>query len=378
MTGVPVLAGDLTDVAGRLDAAAAAGRGGGDGARARAAVPVAAAAAAAGAGAVRGGDRLRRAGAARVAADDGLDRGAARAAGVGGRLRDPVPGAGARVGGPSIATAALATAVGFLVLLLSPVPMVRGFGALLVVGVGVSLVVALTAGTAVLVLARRRRASDGPVARSLRGAGDLVDGAAQARRAGAAAGRRARPSGCSARRVPSPGARARRRRSSLAVVRLGAGLADRGRLRPAAARPAGPRGGARPRRAAARHRVSRVRSTCSSRRADLTDPKVVAWMRDYQNEVLMRHGYSAREGLRGRRAVPGALAAGPVPHARAVGDARADPGAAGRRPGVLLAGRDHAGPQHRGARLRHPAAVARAAARGDAGHARAARPAGRA
>ena len=33
---------------------------------------------------------------------------------------------------PAIATAALATAAGFLVLLLSPVPMVRGFGVLLV------------------------------------------------------------------------------------------------------------------------------------------------------------------------------------------------------------------------------------------------------
>ena len=48
VTGVPVLAGDLTDVLAALDAAAAAGRGGGDGAGAGAAVPRAAAAAAAG------------------------------------------------------------------------------------------------------------------------------------------------------------------------------------------------------------------------------------------------------------------------------------------------------------------------------------------
>ncbi|WP_270042045.1 MMPL family transporter, partial [Solirubrobacter ginsenosidimutans] len=82
----------------------------------------------------------------------------------------------------SICTAALATAVGFLVLLLSPVPMVRGFGALLVVGVGVALAVALTAGTAVLALASRRRASAGAVARSLRGAGELFDGAGGALR----------------------------------------------------------------------------------------------------------------------------------------------------------------------------------------------------
>ena len=51
-----------------------------------------------------------------------------------------------------IATAALATGVGFLVLLLSPVPMVRGFGALLVVGSAIAFVVALTAGTAALTL----------------------------------------------------------------------------------------------------------------------------------------------------------------------------------------------------------------------------------
>ena len=37
-------------------------------------------------------------------------------------------------GGPTIVTAGAATAVGFLVLLLSPVPMVRGFGLLLVLG----------------------------------------------------------------------------------------------------------------------------------------------------------------------------------------------------------------------------------------------------
>ncbi len=56
----------------------------------------------------------------------------------------------AAVGGPTIATAGLATAAGFLVLLLSPVPMVRGFGALLVLGIVIALVCALTAGFASL------------------------------------------------------------------------------------------------------------------------------------------------------------------------------------------------------------------------------------
>jgi hydrophobe/amphiphile efflux-3 (HAE3) family protein len=59
--------------------------------------------------------------------------------------------ASASVGGPTIATAGLATAVGFLVLLLSPVPMVRGFGVLLVLGIAIALGCALSAGFAALV-----------------------------------------------------------------------------------------------------------------------------------------------------------------------------------------------------------------------------------
>jgi uncharacterized protein len=68
----------------------------------------------------------------------------------GGDARSVARGA-ASAGGPTIATAGLATAVGFLVLLLSPVPMVRGFGALLVVGIVLALGCALTAGFAALV-----------------------------------------------------------------------------------------------------------------------------------------------------------------------------------------------------------------------------------
>ena len=49
-----------------------------------------------------------------------------------------------------IATAGAATAAAFLVLLLSPVPMVRGFGALLVIGIVIAFAVTLTAGFAVL------------------------------------------------------------------------------------------------------------------------------------------------------------------------------------------------------------------------------------
>jgi hydrophobe/amphiphile efflux-3 (HAE3) family protein len=58
-------------------------------------------------------------------------------------------------GAPTIATAALASIGGLLVLMLSPVPMVRGFGLLLVLGVALAFLCALTAGSAVLVLAGR-------------------------------------------------------------------------------------------------------------------------------------------------------------------------------------------------------------------------------
>jgi hydrophobe/amphiphile efflux-3 (HAE3) family protein len=58
----------------------------------------------------------------------------------------------ANLSGPTIATACLATAAGFLVLLLSPTPMVRGFGVLLVVGVLLAFALVMTAGFAALSL----------------------------------------------------------------------------------------------------------------------------------------------------------------------------------------------------------------------------------
>ncbi len=61
--------------------------------------------------------------------------------------------AAAAKGAPAIATAALASVAGMLVLLLSPVPMVRGFGLLLVLGIALAFVCALGAGSAAMVLA---------------------------------------------------------------------------------------------------------------------------------------------------------------------------------------------------------------------------------
>jgi len=57
----------------------------------------------------------------------------------------------AAAGGPTIAAAGLATATGLLVLLLSPIPMVRGFGVALIIGIVFAFLLALTAGFAALV-----------------------------------------------------------------------------------------------------------------------------------------------------------------------------------------------------------------------------------
>ena len=74
----------------------------------------------------------------------------------------------ARAGAPTIATAALATATGFLVMLLSPIPMVRGFGLLLVLGIALAFATALTAGSAALALTPRAPGPGTPIGRVAR------------------------------------------------------------------------------------------------------------------------------------------------------------------------------------------------------------------
>jgi uncharacterized protein len=68
--------------------------------------------------------------------------------------------AAAAAGGPTIAIACLATAAGFLALLVSPTPMIRGFGLLLVVGSLIAFALAITAGLAALSLRRGAFLSD--------------------------------------------------------------------------------------------------------------------------------------------------------------------------------------------------------------------------
>jgi uncharacterized protein len=82
-------------------------------------------------------------------------------------------------GAPTIATAGIASIGAMLALLLSPVPMVRGFGLLLVVGVVIAFLCALTVGSAALALGDRRAPArrwplDASLGAAWRGARELL------------------------------------------------------------------------------------------------------------------------------------------------------------------------------------------------------------
>ncbi len=213
----------------------------------------------------------------------------------------------ARVSVPTIATAGLATAVGFLVLLLSPVPMVRGFGVLLVAGIAIAFFLALSAGTAALVAAGRRRGSTGALAQSARGAAELVD--AFAARAGRLAGPLRRAGGRAWEAVLRGGLERPRRVLLIGLVIALAGLAvdsqtkvssDIRELVPQDLR------GARDLEALERATGVAGEIDVVVEGKDLTDPAVVKWMRDYQSGLLKRYGYSAKNGC-GRAALCPAL-----------------------------------------------------------------------
>ena len=192
-------------------------------------------------------------------------------------------------GGPVIATAGLATAGGFLVLVLSPIPMVRGFALFafaLALTVGLSALSLLSpAGGAsasagprgpAWLTAGRRRLTD-----ALRPASDVVA------RAGAALGRAGRRA--LAVSIAAPG-RVLAVAAVLAAAGWGVGtqipvISDIRELVP--------------RNLPALHDVDQLEQATgisgltyvTVTAPDLTDPKVVSWMHDFEQRVLQRHGY---------------------------------------------------------------------------------------
>jgi hydrophobe/amphiphile efflux-3 (HAE3) family protein len=202
----------------------------------------------------------------------------------------------ASVGAPTVVTAAAATAAGFAVLALSPVPMVRAFGLLLVAGIFLAVFCALSLGTAVLVGASRRQPVRGRAMEALagawRGAEEIVRDNPLGRH-GAAWG--ARATRASLRAATARPGRVLAVAAALAV--LGWGLDTQTKVESDVQKLV-PRDLPALRDLQALQRSTGVGGeidvVVSSAR--LTDPTVVSWMTRYQAGLLRQFGYSARRG----------------------------------------------------------------------------------
>jgi hydrophobe/amphiphile efflux-3 (HAE3) family protein len=208
------------------------------------------------------------------------------------RLRNDDPraaaAAAAAAGGPTILTAGAATAIGFLVLLLSPVPMVRGFGVLLVVGIGLALACAVCAGFAALV---RFGAGEPPPPRLPRVRARLTALAARPRIVQArewVATRAWRALGVA---LAQPG-RVLAIAAAVAVVGLAADtqsnvVSDVRDLVPSNLREL------RDVNALEKETGVSGEIDVTVRARDVTDTKVITWMTRFQQGVLKAHGYAA-------------------------------------------------------------------------------------
>jgi hydrophobe/amphiphile efflux-3 (HAE3) family protein len=196
----------------------------------------------------------------------------------------------ARLGAPVIGTAAVATVVGFAVLQLSPVPMVRSFGLLLVIGIAVAFLVALTAGFAAMSLARRPGAGGREIAGRPPGRPHRLLARAAEMRAWAWARIRTFGKAGLAVAIESPGR----------VLTVGALLAACGWIASARTDVVSDIRELVPGDLPALQGVNELQdATGVSGELDvtvqsdkLTDPAVINWMRDYQQRVLRANGFS--------------------------------------------------------------------------------------
>ncbi len=223
--------------------------------------------------------------------------------------RDPAEAAvaAARSGAPTIATAAGATVAGFLVLQLSPVPMVRGFGLLLVAGVVVAFACALTAGFAALVLLGRGaaglpaalRAPARALGAAIRGAGELVGALVSAAR-GALSRLPVVRGGAGAVRRAARATLAVSLRRPATVLLVASALAVVGWVAGTQTRVVSDVPKLVPQDTGSLRDLERLQASTGVagevdvlvQADDVTRPAVVGWMADYQREVLSRAGYS--------------------------------------------------------------------------------------
>jgi predicted RND superfamily exporter protein len=195
--------------------------------------------------------------------------------------------AAAFAGGPSIALAALASMGAFVVLLSSPVPMVRGFSVLLVVGVAIAFLCAFSVGAAALVLVGQRppvhRA--GWLTHAWGGARELVRENALSRGVAQLA------------LVVSVRRPGRVLALGLALAALGWGLDTQTHVETDITKLV-PQDMQSLRNLNALEHASGVGGEIDMmvRAADLTQPKTIEWMSSYEAAVLKRFGYSSTQG----------------------------------------------------------------------------------
>jgi hydrophobe/amphiphile efflux-3 (HAE3) family protein len=220
-----------------------------------------------------------------------------REAGAAGGVAAAVDRTAAR-GAPTVAIAAAATAAGFAVLALSPVPMVRDFGLLLVAGIALALGCALTLGIAALSAASRPRAAPASVrgaaellAPAVRGAGQLIF----ANRAALAVRRRAGATGRGALRLATahPG---RVLLAAAVIAAAGWALETQTRVESDLTKLVPQNGAIRDLQALQRSTDVGGEIDVVVSGAQVADPAVVRWMTSYQSTVLKRFGYSDKRG----------------------------------------------------------------------------------
>ncbi len=220
------------------------------------------------------------------------------------QVRETVVVRAAALGAPTIATAGAASGAAMLVLLLSPVPMVRGFGLLLVLGVILAFLCALSAGAAALTLAGRRGAEAAPRARPLPGL--AADVAAAWREAGELL--RDNPLTRAVTRGALIGAIRRPGRvllAALALAALGWGLDTQTRVETDITKLV-------PQNLGSLVGLNALeRSTGVGGEIDLmvsskalTKPATIEWMSRYEKSVLKRYGYSSASGCGKARLCP--------------------------------------------------------------------------
>ncbi|HSS33282.1 MAG TPA: MMPL family transporter [Solirubrobacterales bacterium] len=196
-------------------------------------------------------------------------------------------------GGPTIAIACLATAAGFLALLISPTPMIRSFGLLLIAGVLIAFAFSLTAGFAALAL--RRQKKDGSP-------GGWRWGGGPPRRAGASSAEHRGGN-------PSDRPRPPERLLSLAIQRpvavltVGAVLAIAGWALGTQIETVSDVRELAPQSIKAVHDLNEVQEATgvsgevdvSIEAPDLTDPATIEWTAGFKRRVLKANGFSGKD-----------------------------------------------------------------------------------